>query len=116
MQQFNASVPPDSLPFAIDDSAAPTGAGHRNELLQPELPRIDSAAPARLRMLGRSRLVYAMMDTTFDMALLATALHSLLKDTGACCAADAAATACTCSLDARAGLVAASLTVAVLPV
>lgn len=79
-------MPPDSLPFAMDDTAAPTGGVHRNEL-QPELARVDSAAPAqpRLRILSRTRLAYAMMDTTFDMALLATALRSVLRLNGTCC-------------------------------
>eukprot|EP00892_Ulva_mutabilis_P007983 jgi/Ulvmu1/5557/UM023_0093.1 len=80
MKQFNHSVPPDSLPFAMDDTAAPTGAVHRNDLSQPDLPRADTAAvPARLRVLDRKRLVYAMMDTTSDMTLLATALCSVLQ-------------------------------------
>lgn len=81
VQHLNASVPPESLPFAVDDTAAPTGGAHRNELLQPELAHADSAATAQahLRILDRTRLAYAVMDTTFDMALLATALCSVLR-------------------------------------
>lgn len=68
----------------MDDTAAVTGVAHRNDLSQPELPRADtSAVPARLRVLDRRRLVYAMMDTTFDMTLLATALRTVLELNGA---------------------------------
>lgn len=73
--QFNSSVPEQHLPFMEADGAA-LNATDDISLSRPN--EWKDAGRKDLRIASRSRVVYATMDTTFDMSLLASALRMVL--------------------------------------
>lgn len=73
--QFNSSVQDQNLPSVEPDSTA------FNAIDDISLSRPDDwndAGRKDLRIASRSRVLYATMDTTFDMSLLASALRMVL--------------------------------------
>lgn len=104
--QFNGSVPDQTLPFA-EPEGAPFNA--IDDILLSRPTDFNDASGKRLRIASRSRVVYATMDTTFDMSLLASALKLVLAFNATRDSAVAAEPAAGQPVDPRQGGVAVGL-------